>query len=383
MMLEDSEFNLNEDEAASKLGITKELLFAYARHAPKAHMGHARKLEIIRHGQQYRFSARSLEEWDAYLREPWSTSGKTRPHLPAYIDEYLKVESGGRCAKCGKGYKLENAHIEDYSISLSHHHHNLIRICKDCHSGDTDRLIDKEELKTLKAFLIQKIRLSILEEKPILNRRGVHHPPPASQFFVGRSAELDLLSSNLPTQRLIVVEGIGGIGKTEFLKKALMTASDRSTLWFDVESYHNCADLLLGLGPALLDAGIQLRADKSLFVSLDRTSIRIVMDGLGRVRINELDQVIDFVRNLVEFTNGPQVIITTQVELTDLSDLMFRITLPPLTRNESLELVIQGCSQLQDRIQLPGDSDDWLIGVCDGYALALRIVIGLVAFYKN
>jgi hypothetical protein len=66
----ESEFSLTEDEAAHKLGITKELLFAYTRYAPKANIGHNRKLEVVRRGQQYKFSAKSLAEWNEYLHEP-------------------------------------------------------------------------------------------------------------------------------------------------------------------------------------------------------------------------------------------------------------------------------------------------------------------------
>lgn len=112
---------LDENDAAIKLGITKELLFAYTRNSPKKHLGHNDRLKLVREGQECKFSIDDLEAWDRYLLEPWSVDGPERPPIPRYIDHYLKIECGGKCAVCGKGHKLQNAHISDYSISLSHH----------------------------------------------------------------------------------------------------------------------------------------------------------------------------------------------------------------------------------------------------------------------
>lgn len=127
--LSDNDGLLDPLEAAYLLGITPELLFAYVRFAPKTRMEPLRRLKAVQDSGRTMFMRADLLEFDAYLRQPWSNSGDDRPSLPNYVVEYLKVECGGQCARCGKGYKLENAHIEDYSRSLSHHHHNLIRLC--------------------------------------------------------------------------------------------------------------------------------------------------------------------------------------------------------------------------------------------------------------
>jgi len=45
---------LDDTEAAIKLGITKELLYAYIRNAPKKHLGHEKKLHtVVKNGKNY------------------------------------------------------------------------------------------------------------------------------------------------------------------------------------------------------------------------------------------------------------------------------------------------------------------------------------------
>jgi len=382
MPTKSSEPLLTEDEAAIRLGITKELLFEYTKRPPKAHLGHKRRLRVRRDGRQYKFLAKDLDEWDKYLHRHWSRSAKDRPKIPQCIDEYLKVECGGHCAICGKGHKLENAHIEDYPLSLSHHHHNLIRICKDCHSGDTDKIIPKKELKRVKNALIQRVRESLLEGTLHLSRKAVHRVPQAHAHFVGRQAELTSLKDRITTERVIIVEGIGGIGKTQLLIKALENVTDLPTVWFDVESYQSFNDLQLALRPALMKEGVQILPEESLFDALNNQSVRVVLDGLDRIPRTEWDQVLDFLENLIDLTKEPRVIVSTQVEITNLSSKIYKLTLPPLLPEESKQLIALGCAS-DKKIRLRSQDSDWLISFCDGHALSLRIVIGLLSYYKH
>ena len=79
---------LDENEAAIKLGVTKELLFAYTRNSPKKQFGNNDKLRLVREGQECKFSIVDLDAWNRYLLEPWSAPGAKRPPIPSYIDHY-------------------------------------------------------------------------------------------------------------------------------------------------------------------------------------------------------------------------------------------------------------------------------------------------------
>lgn len=83
---------LTDTEACIHLGITKELLYAYVRNAPKKHLGHNRKLVSEFVEGKNMFDQNELESFDSYLKEPWSETGDNRPAIPKYIKEFLKIE---------------------------------------------------------------------------------------------------------------------------------------------------------------------------------------------------------------------------------------------------------------------------------------------------
>lgn len=60
---------LSDTEAAIYLGITKELLFAYVKNAPKKHKGETRKLSSVTSNGQNYFTKEELDSFDAYLKE--------------------------------------------------------------------------------------------------------------------------------------------------------------------------------------------------------------------------------------------------------------------------------------------------------------------------
>lgn len=152
---------LNDTEACIHLGITKELLYAYVRNVPKKALNHNRKLISEEVNGKNMFDVSELDSFDAYLKDPWSNEGGKRPDIPSYIQDYLKTEIGGKCPITEKGFPLENAHIEDYSVSKSHHHHNIIRIAKDEHTKFDKGVLSKELLKKTKSSLIENIRRNL------------------------------------------------------------------------------------------------------------------------------------------------------------------------------------------------------------------------------
>src|SRR5690349_707115 len=76
---------LNETEAALRLGITKELLYSYVRNPPKTFLGHTTTLPTTMRDGRMWFSAADLDEWDAYLWEPWAGPTDKRPDVPHFI----------------------------------------------------------------------------------------------------------------------------------------------------------------------------------------------------------------------------------------------------------------------------------------------------------
>lgn len=205
---------LTDTEACIHLGITKELLYAYVRYAPKKHLNHDRKLITEFIEGKSMFDKNELDSFNTYLMEPWSETNEQRPAIPKYIKEYLKTEIGGKCPITQKGFPLEDAHLVDYSISRSHHHHNIIRIAKDEHTKYDNGVLPREILKEKKKELIESI-ISNLRQAPGKTNIITYLPNVDASSILGREDDLIKIHDSIHANgKATVVNGIGGIGKT-------------------------------------------------------------------------------------------------------------------------------------------------------------------------
>lgn len=373
---------LSPAEAAHFLGVTPELLFAYAIHPPKIAIGDDVTLSYTTKGECPGFLRANLVAFDNYLRKPWSEIGAPRPSLPPYIGDYLKVECGGQCARCGKGYKLENAHIVPFAESRSHHHHNLIRLCVECHEEfETKRLIPYGEIHELKQQLIASVRKRL---NPCIksSRSELGRMPNPALLFVGREHDLGELVEALSRHRLLSIEGPGGIGKTQLLLNALNLGSDpRPVLWMNLEAYKNVYDLKLALASALSDPGSSIDIE-SIADALADAGVRLVFDGVEQMSPGDMDEVEDFFGALLATTSAPQLIFTSQVELINL-DLELRLQLGPISEEASL-FVLQSAFVSELR-RIAGETEGLygLVEFCQGHPLSLQITAGLLRYFGS
>lgn len=374
----DEEKLLNETEAAIKLGITKELLYAYVRNAPKKCLGETRKLKsIVKDGKNY-FAEQELDAFDQYLKEPWSNPGEDRPPIPSYIQDYLKVENGGKCPLTGKGYPLQNAHIVDYSETRSHYHHNLIRISSDIHGKVDGNAVSKEELQLAKQKLIAELRARLRSE--IISFNSTFRPPVSSSIFLEREQQLEELSKYLDNERLIIIEGLGGIGKTQLLLNALeKDKSEIVTIWLDIERYSKLKDLELILYQALQNHGLG-NNQSSLVDQLNQLPIRVIFDGLEALLSNQNDECINFLVQLYTKSKKPKFIITSQIDLSTLDIPKVIMKLDGLSNDGSIKLIKQ---IIGDSKNYDNNDIKYLADFCDGHPLSLKLIGALLIFYGN
>jgi tetratricopeptide (TPR) repeat protein len=369
---------LDDTEAAIKLGITKELLYAYIRNAPKKHLGHEKKLlTVVKNGKNY-FNVTDLEEFDKYLKEPWSNSKEPRPEIPKYIQEYLKSEIGGQCPISGKGYPLENAHIISYNESLNHHHHNLLRIAKEEHTKVDNGVISRELLREIKDNLIERLRRNLKLENSSYG--SSFHPPNPHPIFIGRSDKLLELTEAMEFERLIIIEGLGGIGKTQLLLNALDNVRYNNPIfWINIEAIGSIEDLSVILHNAISQYSVG-NISESIIGLLCQRQITLVFDSLEKLLIADRDEIESFIQKLLTQTKLTQIIITSQI---DLSILDFRkkvIKLERLSSNDSLSLMAE---LLEDQINIEKGHIDWLLNFCNGHPLSIKLVVSLMKFYKS
>jgi hypothetical protein len=378
--VDDSEALLDEKQAALLLGIPTGLLVAFTRYPAKKALGHERRLPVLRANGELSFRRADLQEFDDYLHAPWSSSAADRPAIPDYIADYLQAESGGQCARCQRGSALQNAHIVPYSESLSHHPHNLLRICALCHAAfDDQRLALRAEMLALKGELIATVRRRLAGN--VGEGGATLRPPPPARFFVGREEELRFLSQALRERRTVGILGPGGIGKTQLLLNALGSYIGSSrTMWVDVDSFRVVSDLELRLRTAL-SIGYERDSLMELCETLDEKVGYLVFDGVESVGSGRIEQLEDLLCGLMDGTRRTKIVLTSQAVLLRVP-LEESIALGPVGETASREILRWTLESLRDEPHVRQVGLDWLVGFCDGHPLALRIVNGLLRYFK-
>lgn len=382
-----SEATLEPLEAAHHLGITPELLFAYVRYAPRATgCGAGRRLPALTRDGKTVFRLGDLQAFDAYLREPWSEPGDDRPDVPTYIAAHLKVESGGACARCGRGYNVQTAHIEDYAKGRSHHHHNLIRLCSLCHGEfDSKSILAKDEIVALKSGLIEatRSRLSLRIKGPIIKLR---QPPLPTEFFCGREDCVEQVVGALLSYRLLCLQGPGGIGKTQLSLHALHRWNEAArTLWLEAESFSAASDICAALTSSIVEA-IGPKATLGNDFDLIEANVDVVVfDGIEMLQAEDLAKFQELVARLVKGTRSVRIVVTSQIELFETEGLL-QISVPPLAPDASLELVrsIAGeFAEKSDKTKSEIAALDQVVRFADGHPLTLRLAAQLIRYFKS
>lgn len=358
---------MNETDAANYLGITKELLNSFAR------VGYfGQKLKLNSDPNNNFYSVKNLKEFDLYMHLPLTnTCGVKKPTIPSFIREYLKIESRGKCARCGTGHRLDNAHIEPWSISFSHHPHNLIRLCTDCHTKFDDNLISKDEIIILKNSLIQRIKEDNIEiDLSIKNIRL----PKLTRNFIGRFQELESLDSLFFKNNLICIEGIGGIGKTQLLLK-FIEKKKIDVSWFNLESFFDFQDFV-----TKLFTKFQSKDLREFLIAVEKQSAVLIFDGMEVLWNKSQDKTTEFLKFLHDNTIKCKVIFTSQFNFlefdTDLSIIKLK---KGLSQNETFELL----KDKNPSLEFTNHHVQELIKFSDGHPLTIKIISGLIFMFKS
>ena len=363
---------LADVQAAYHLGITLELIYAYTQHRCGAE---DRTLSTVqREGKTY-FDEAELEDFDRYLRRPWADDGVKRPKVPEWIETHLRAESGNQCLRCGAGRGVETAHIEPWSKSRSHHHGNLVRICSACHDEhDRHKSLPTVELRRIKNGGVARTKARLARQMDLgASRFG---PPPSETKFVGRTKELETLCTALEQESAVLLQGPGGIGKTQLLLKALeRRLTGGRVIWLDVEGYRSSGDLVtaLAMSSAELEAGDTL---ERVVRALDSEGACLVLDGVERLAEAGLDAVDDLLADVRKRMQKAQLVVTSQVDLPR-TGFDWKLALSGLDP-ESCRRLFR--SFVRGDARLDGVSEAQLLGFAEGHPLALRLIAALVEY---
>ena len=358
-------------QAAEHLGITVELLFAYTAGRTRA----KRHLRSEDYGGKTRFKRTVLDEYHRYLGEPWAPEGERRPSVPRCIENHLRAESGNECTRCGSGKGVETAHIVAWEVSRSHHHHNLIRLCKSCHTEyDQHKSLSVADVRKIKNRAIARIREALRNRmNPIAAR---FRSPLPEGILEGRAEEINFLRDALRASRSVLIHGPGGIGKTQLLAHVLgMVETGRRVVWVEVEQVVSAKGILTAL-QVLLTNGTEPVTRDTLPNRLDALPACLVLDGVERLNGPAIDEVDDLLDELKNSTVHTQFVVTSQVNL-QRTVFDYKQELAKLACEPSRKLLQ---SALRNGTPIDPDSERSLLKFADGHPLSLRLIAKLANF---
>jgi tetratricopeptide (TPR) repeat protein len=365
-------------EAAHHLGVTPELLFGFTRRSFRTSPSRTRRLRTVERGGATMFAIDELDDFDLYLKQPWVEPGSPRTNPPKCIEDHLRAESGNQCSRCGSGVAVQTAHIDQWATSRSHHPHNLIRLCSGCHiEHDLHGSIPTLELRSIKARLIDRTRTMIERRiEPVALR---FRPPRPVEFFVGYSDALAGLRRGLQAGRSISVIGVAGVGKTQLALQALKDIDTRRpVIWIDVESHSSLQDVASALQIALSDSVVSCERGR-IASRLDSLQACVVFDGIEQGSRTSIDDLEDFVADLVEQTSSAQFLFTSQLNLQRIpSDGTVRLR--RMDRESSRRLFVASIAQVKE---IDSKTEAKLLEFCEGHPLTIRLVGSLVDFFGS
>lgn len=364
-------------EAAHYLGVTAELVFQYTKSSFARACGLSRLASIEVSGAT-RFSKLELDRFNNMLAGPWPEAGKDRPAIPKAILDHLRAESLNQCSRCGNGLGVETAHIRSWAESRSHHHDNLIRLCVSCHKEhDAHHCLPTDVLLALKTSLVERTRANLRAR--MSPSAGLDQLPSGTNNFVGRTEDLVRLGDGLRSVRTIAVIGVGGIGKTQLLIKALSALETRRTvLWVDVGRYAGALDILGTLQSVVGHAGLACPREL-LAERLDQLQACIVFDGVEQSTLDDIDDFEDAVAELVQRTATCQFVLTSQISLYKL-EIDFQVNLGKLD-DQSSRLLLERV--VADPMLTKREDARALLDFCEGHALTLRIAGALLKHFQD
>lgn len=200
--------------------------------------------------------------------------------------------------------------------------------------------------------------------------------PRTSNQFYGRDAEITNLIDKLNDGFSVLVGGVGGIGKSELVLQALKKyEKSKNIIWCSLDKYDSVDTLIMALRQAFIVQGNPCNQEDipSLF---DKTNAVVVFDGLEQGNINQLE---DILTQWYSSTNNTQFIITSQVTLFTLPDLV-HVRLSGLSLAASKKLLEK---LLGNNTITKNNGINELLQFCDGHALSIILCSALTLYYGD
>ena len=213
------------------------------------------------------------------------------------------------------------------------------------------------------------------------DRAAAFFVPNPPETFVGRNDELAWVRNSLLQSRLTLIEGVGGIGKSALLQRALKDITTLTTVWLNVESYEHLAQLETALSSGLSSLGFPPDSAQSQWGSIKHASIRIVLDGVDRLPTVELSPLVKLVEDIINLTDQVKIVVTSQITVPWLHG--DRLELRRLLDEDLIQLfeaLLKPTACPFDREKAPFQG---LAELADGHPLTTRLICALITHFRS
>ncbi len=201
---------------------------------------------------------------------------------------------------------------------------------------------------------------------PIADHGSAGNLPSLSVELVGREAELVALTDLLSAQRLVVVVGPGGVGKTALAIATARTSPAAGGTWLARLETAATANEVTDTVIAALDV---VGGEAALYERVKRIDALVILDNCEHV----VDAAADLAVRLLDAAPGLRVLCTSQVPLDVDGEVVFELA--PLALDDSVELFTRRASAQRTNLDI-GDAGAAVHELCrslDGLPLAIEL----------
>ncbi|MDD2717966.1 MAG: tetratricopeptide repeat protein [Candidatus Wallbacteria bacterium] len=201
--------------------------------------------------------------------------------------------------------------------------------------------------------------------------------PPA--VFKGRDKELDVLSAKIPADKVLIIAGIDGSGKTalaSYLARK-MQQEKQKIIWVSCENGWQSGEMLAALVQQLKDltldrkySALSSAQSEDIIKALDENSLLLFIDDFQFV---ENSDTLKFIINSCRYLNTARIILITNkrpdLSRSDLAEI-FELQLTGLAKNDSLAILKE---MLPHDLKLSKLQEDRIFDLTRGYPFLLKM----------
>ena len=178
------------------------------------------------------------------------------------------------------------------------HLNNVVNVQIKTDDTGTKRALANGTLKELKKML----KIEAPEKSPVIQKENIIHrniPRPTS-IFTGRTDELCRFKEALGRSNFISIEGLGGIGKTEFAAQCIeLYLQQNNVIWFDCSQDSKLDSLIdsCGYSDILKGESKTALAKYSGFADLsERDKLVVFLDNFQEVMDDSFKNILPFLK---------------------------------------------------------------------------------------